>query len=256
MPQNSRHAQPRPLFRSDARGARHRPPPLRARRAPAAGLPARPRRPAHAGRGHAVSGPGAAAGDPRSLRDADALLAGRRARAARRAVARRHAGRAPTRARSGSSSPTTSTCSAARRAAAGWSTSWPTCSASRAAHRRRPRGDLRPHRAEAATPAFRPRALFERFNIEVLCTTDAATDPLTWHQQIRASGWGAGPADVPARPRDQPPASRRGPTEIARLGKLSAQEIDRSVRAATSRRSSTAGRSSSRWARPPPITPR
>ncbi len=39
------------------------------------------------------------------------------------------------------------------------------------------------------TPAFRPRALFERFNIEVLCTTDAATDPLEWHQQIRDSGW-------------------------------------------------------------------
>ena len=38
-------------------------------------------------------------------------------------------------------------------------------------------------------PAFRPRALFERFNIEVLCTTDAATDSLEWHQQIRESGW-------------------------------------------------------------------
>jgi glucuronate isomerase len=40
-----------------------------------------------------------------------------------------------------------------------------------------------------ATPAFRPRALFERFNIEVLCTTDAATDTLEHHQAIRASGW-------------------------------------------------------------------
>jgi glucuronate isomerase len=39
------------------------------------------------------------------------------------------------------------------------------------------------------TPEFRPRALYKRFNIEVLCTTDAATDPLTYHQQIRASGW-------------------------------------------------------------------
>jgi len=29
-----------------------------------------------------------------------------------------------------------------------------------------------------AAPEFRPRALFERFNIEVLCTTDSATDPL------------------------------------------------------------------------------
>jgi glucuronate isomerase len=40
-----------------------------------------------------------------------------------------------------------------------------------------------------ASPAFRPRALFERFNIEVLCTTDAATDPLDHHRAIRASGW-------------------------------------------------------------------
>ena len=38
-------------------------------------------------------------------------------------------------------------------------------------------------------PSFRPRALFERFNIEVLCTTDAATDPLRSHQAIRKSGW-------------------------------------------------------------------
>ncbi len=40
-----------------------------------------------------------------------------------------------------------------------------------------------------ARPEFRPRALFERFNIETLCTTDDAGDPLTWHQAIRASGW-------------------------------------------------------------------
>jgi glucuronate isomerase len=43
--------------------------------------------------------------------------------------------------------------------------------------------------AQLTTPEFRPRALFERFNIEVLCTTDAASDPLRHHQTIRASGW-------------------------------------------------------------------
>ncbi len=37
---------------------------------------------------------------------------------------------------------------------------------------------------------FRPRALFERFNIEVLATTDAATDSLAQHRAIRESGWG------------------------------------------------------------------
>jgi glucuronate isomerase len=40
-----------------------------------------------------------------------------------------------------------------------------------------------------ATPEFRPRALYERFNIQVLCTTDAATDPLAYHAAIRDSGW-------------------------------------------------------------------
>jgi glucuronate isomerase len=43
--------------------------------------------------------------------------------------------------------------------------------------------------AQLAQPDFRPRALFNRFNIEVLCTTDSATDPLVRHQAIRDSGW-------------------------------------------------------------------
>lgn len=40
------------------------------------------------------------------------------------------------------------------------------------------------------SPEFRPRALFERFNIEVLTTTDAASDSLEHHRAIRDSGWG------------------------------------------------------------------
>jgi glucuronate isomerase len=43
--------------------------------------------------------------------------------------------------------------------------------------------------AKLATPEFRPRAMFERFNIEFMSTTDAATDPLPHHQTIRKSGW-------------------------------------------------------------------
>lgn len=39
------------------------------------------------------------------------------------------------------------------------------------------------------SPEFRPRALFERFNIEVLATTDAATDKLEHHCTIRDSKW-------------------------------------------------------------------
>ena len=40
-----------------------------------------------------------------------------------------------------------------------------------------------------ASPEFRPRALFERFNIEVLATTDAATDALAHHRQLRELRW-------------------------------------------------------------------
>ncbi|MFW5972487.1 MAG: glucuronate isomerase [Bacteroidota bacterium] len=40
-----------------------------------------------------------------------------------------------------------------------------------------------------AEPSFRPRALFDRFNIEVLTTTDAAADSLEHHRRIRESDW-------------------------------------------------------------------
>lgn len=38
---------------------------------------------------------------------------------------------------------------------------------------------------------FTPRRLYERFNVEVLTTTDSAVDDLTHHRRIRDSGWGA-----------------------------------------------------------------
>jgi glucuronate isomerase len=41
------------------------------------------------------------------------------------------------------------------------------------------------------TPEFRPRALYERFNLEVLATTDSPLDSLAEHQAIRASNWKA-----------------------------------------------------------------
>jgi glucuronate isomerase len=40
-----------------------------------------------------------------------------------------------------------------------------------------------------AEPAYRPRSLFERFNIEVLATTESPLDDLRHHELIRASGW-------------------------------------------------------------------
>ncbi|HEX3968102.1 MAG TPA: glucuronate isomerase [Edaphobacter sp.] len=39
------------------------------------------------------------------------------------------------------------------------------------------------------TPEFRPRALFDQFNIEVLSTTDTPLDTLEYHKAIRDSGW-------------------------------------------------------------------
>ncbi len=41
------------------------------------------------------------------------------------------------------------------------------------------------------TPEFLPRALYEKFNIEVLSTTESPLDPLKAHKAIRDSGWKA-----------------------------------------------------------------
>lgn len=41
-----------------------------------------------------------------------------------------------------------------------------------------------------AEPAFRPRALFERFRIEVLATTESPLDELNAHAKLAADGWG------------------------------------------------------------------
>ncbi len=38
-------------------------------------------------------------------------------------------------------------------------------------------------------PEYSPRALFKKFNIEILCTTDSAASNLEHHKTMRASGW-------------------------------------------------------------------
>jgi len=43
--------------------------------------------------------------------------------------------------------------------------------------------------AALQTPQFRPRALFERFGIEVIATTEGPLDTLEHHRTIRDSGW-------------------------------------------------------------------
>ncbi len=42
---------------------------------------------------------------------------------------------------------------------------------------------------QLATPAFLPRALFERFNIEVIATTESPLDPLAAHQSLAGDPW-------------------------------------------------------------------
>jgi glucuronate isomerase len=43
--------------------------------------------------------------------------------------------------------------------------------------------------AALQTAAFRPRALFERYNIEVIATTESPLDELMHHQALQSSGW-------------------------------------------------------------------
>ena len=44
--------------------------------------------------------------------------------------------------------------------------------------------------AALRTDAFRPRALFERFDIETIATTEDPLDPLQHHAKLRDEGWG------------------------------------------------------------------
>lgn len=42
---------------------------------------------------------------------------------------------------------------------------------------------------QVASDAFRPRALYDQFNIEVIATTDACTDDLKYHQKVIEDSW-------------------------------------------------------------------
>jgi glucuronate isomerase len=94
--------------------------------------------------------------------------------------------------------------------------------------------------AKLTSPEFRPRALFKRFNIEVLCTTDAATDSLAYHQQIRKSGW-----DGNIRPTFRPdgvtnlrnPRWRENIDVLNKVGGTSVDSYQRFIKALEDRRS-------------------
>jgi glucuronate isomerase len=81
--------------------------------------------------------------------------------------------------------------------------------------------------ASLAKPEFRPRALFERFNIEVIATTESPLDPLAHHAKIRASGW-KGRVVTAYRPDSVVDPEFEGfAANVARLGELAGEDTGR-----------------------------
>jgi glucuronate isomerase len=81
--------------------------------------------------------------------------------------------------------------------------------------------------ARLAEPEFRPRALFERFNIEVLATTESPLDDLGQHAKLAADGWGGPGGRVittfrPDNVADMEFENWAG--NVARLGELTGQD--------------------------------
>jgi len=81
--------------------------------------------------------------------------------------------------------------------------------------------------ASLAKPEFRPRALFERFNIEMIATTESPLDPLAHHAKIRASGW-KGRVITAYRPDPVVDPEFEGfAANVARLGELAGEDVSR-----------------------------
>jgi glucuronate isomerase len=75
-----------------------------------------------------------------------------------------------------------------------------------------------------AQPAFRPRALFERFNIEVIATTEHSGDELKHHESLAASGW-KGRVVTTLRPDEiTDPDHDQFAASIRRIGELSGED--------------------------------
>jgi len=74
-------------------------------------------------------------------------------------------------------------------------------------------------------PEFRPRALFERFNIEVIATTEGPLDPLDHHRTIRESGW-SGRVITAYRPDSVvDPENPAFAANLRRFGEVSGEDI-------------------------------
>jgi glucuronate isomerase len=80
---------------------------------------------------------------------------------------------------------------------------------------------------QLATPGFRPRALFERFGIEVLATTEGALDPLAHHDSLAQSGW-PGRVITTFRPDDVVDPDRADfQANLEALGALTGEDVTR-----------------------------
>ncbi|SCG42935.1 glucuronate isomerase [Micromonospora coxensis] len=81
--------------------------------------------------------------------------------------------------------------------------------------------------ARLAEPQFRPRALFERFGIEVLATTESPLDDLGPHAKLAADGWGGpgGRVVTTFRPDNVVDMEFDGwRTNVARLGEIAGED--------------------------------
>jgi glucuronate isomerase len=79
--------------------------------------------------------------------------------------------------------------------------------------------------AALRTDALRPRALFERFNIEVLATTESPLDPLIHHRKIQHSGW-SGRVITTYRPDAVvDPEHEQFPSALTQFGELTGQDV-------------------------------
>ncbi|BCJ40533.1 uronate isomerase [Actinoplanes ianthinogenes] len=82
--------------------------------------------------------------------------------------------------------------------------------------------------ARLAEPEFRPRALFTRFNIEVLATTESPIDDLSAHAKLAADGWGGpgGRVITTFRPDNLVDMEWAGwGQRVAALGELTGQDV-------------------------------
>ncbi|MEK8105520.1 glucuronate isomerase [Micromonospora sp. M12] len=81
--------------------------------------------------------------------------------------------------------------------------------------------------ARLAEPDFRPRALFAKFNIEVLATTESPLDDLGQHAKLAADGWGGpgGRVVTTFRPDDVVDMEFEGwSTNVDRLGERAGED--------------------------------